>query len=79
MSISQMGNLHLEKNERETALKYFIKALMVFAKIGSPYANQARKDIARTHEKLPEDQFQEILKKFKLEPGEFIGDQEGRT
>jgi hypothetical protein len=68
----------IRKYERGQARR-FIKAFLAFAKIGSPYARQMKESIAETREKLPEEQFQEILKKFKLEPGKFIGDQEGRT
>ncbi len=79
ITLGQMGHLHFKKNEFAIALEFFIQAYLVFAKIGSPYANQARKDIARTREKLPEDQFKAILKKFKLEPGEFAADLGERT
>jgi tetratricopeptide (TPR) repeat protein len=68
LSMAQIGTLYFKQNNFETALAYFIQAFLVFAKIGSPYANQARKDIARVREKLPEDQFNAILKKFNLTP-----------
>jgi tetratricopeptide (TPR) repeat protein len=73
--MGQMGELHFQKNEFAAALEFFIQAFLVFAKIGSPYANQTRINIAKTGEKLPEDQFQGILKKFNLDPGEFFGEQ----
>jgi tetratricopeptide (TPR) repeat protein len=75
LSMSQMGKLHFQKKEFETALEYLIQAFLVFTKIGSPYANQARKDISTTREKLSEEQFYAILKKFKLNPGDFVMDQ----
>jgi tetratricopeptide (TPR) repeat protein len=67
-SMAQMGTLYFQQDKFETALEYFIQAFIVFAKIGSPYANQARNDIARVREKLPEEQFYAILKKFNLTP-----------
>ncbi len=72
-TMGMMGKLYFQKQEFETALKHFIQAYLVFSKLGSPSANQMKESIAETREKLPEDQFQEILKKFKLEPGEFAG------
>jgi tetratricopeptide (TPR) repeat protein len=68
ISMGQMGNLYFQKKEFETALKYYIQAFLVFKKIGSPYTNQARKDIARTRKKLSGEQFNAILKKFNLKP-----------
>ncbi len=76
-SLHQMGNLHVQKNEFALALEFFIQAFLVFAKIGSPYAKQAKEHIVKTREKLPENQFHEILKKFKLDPGNFAADQGG--
>jgi tetratricopeptide (TPR) repeat protein len=66
ISKGQMGNLYLQKKEFANALEFFIRALLIFTKIGSPYANQARKDIEKTWENLPQKQFHDILKKFKL-------------
>jgi hypothetical protein len=68
LSMAQIGTLYFNQNKFETALELFIQAFLVFAKIGSPYANQARKDIARVREKLPQEQFNAILKKFNLSP-----------
>jgi hypothetical protein len=66
LSNVQMGTLYFKQSKFETALKFFIKAFLVFAKIGSPYANQAKKDITRVREKLTEEQFNAILKEFNL-------------
>ena len=66
MSHAQMGTLSFQQNKFDTALKYFIQAFLVFAKIGSPYANQAKQYINRVRENLPEDQFNAILKEFNL-------------
>jgi len=66
LSNAQMGTLYFKQNKFETALKLFIQAFLVFAKIGSPSANQAKKDITRVREKLPEEQFNAILKEFNL-------------
>lgn len=71
LSNAQMGTLYFKQNKFETALKFFVQAFLVFAKIGSPYANQSKKDITRVREKLPEDQFNAILKEFKL-PTDFL-------
>ncbi|MGD2089881.1 MAG: tetratricopeptide repeat protein [Candidatus Aminicenantes bacterium] len=74
ISMGQMGNLHFQKKEFETALEYSIQAFLVFSKIGSPNANKARELIAMTREKLSGDQFDAILKKFKLNPVDFVVD-----
>ena len=68
LSMAQLGTLYFNQNKFETALEYFIQAFLVFAKIGSPYANQARKGISRVREKLPQEQFNAILKEFNLTP-----------
>ena len=67
-TMAQIGTLYFNQNKFETALELFIQAFLVFAKIGSPYANQARKDIARVREKLPQEQFNAILNEFNLNP-----------
>ncbi|MGD2092498.1 MAG: tetratricopeptide repeat protein [Candidatus Aminicenantes bacterium] len=64
LSMGQMGNLYSQKKEFANALEFFIRAFLIFTKIGSPYANQARKDIEKTRENLTEKQFHDILKKF---------------
>jgi len=68
MCIAQMGTLYFNQNKFETALELFIQAFLVFAKIGSPYANKVRKLISRVREKLPQEQFNAILKEFNLSP-----------
>jgi tetratricopeptide (TPR) repeat protein len=68
ISMAQIGTLYFNQNKFETALELFIQAFLFFAKIGSRYANQVRKDIARVREKLPQEQFNAILKKFNLTP-----------
>jgi tetratricopeptide (TPR) repeat protein len=68
ISMGQMGNLYLQKKEFANALEFFIRAFLIFTKIGSPYANQAKDHILETRENLPEKQFHDILKKFKLKP-----------
>jgi tetratricopeptide (TPR) repeat protein len=65
-SMGQMGILSFKQNQFENSLKFIIQAFLVFAKIGSTYANQAKKDITRVREKLPEEQFNAILKEFNL-------------
>jgi tetratricopeptide (TPR) repeat protein len=72
LSMGQMGKLYFQRKEFAIALELFIQAFLIFTKIGSPYANQARKDIAGTRENLPEEQFHAILKKFKLKPENFL-------
>jgi tetratricopeptide (TPR) repeat protein len=74
LSMHQMGNLYFLKNEFETALEYFIQAFLVFTKIGSPYAKQSENNIAETREKLSEEQFDAILKKFNLKLETLAGD-----
>lgn len=64
LSKAQIGTLYFAQNKFETALRNFIQAYLVFDKIGSPYANQAKKNIARVREKMPEEQFNAILKEF---------------
>jgi tetratricopeptide (TPR) repeat protein len=71
LSMAQIGTLYFKQNQFESALKLFIQAFLVFTKIGSPYANQARKDIARAREKLPREPFNAILKEFNLTPEVF--------
>jgi tetratricopeptide (TPR) repeat protein len=66
ISMAQMGTLYFKQSKCETALKLFIQAFLVFAKIGSPYANQAKKYIVEVREKLHEEQFNAILKEFNL-------------
>jgi tetratricopeptide (TPR) repeat protein len=66
LSMGQMGNLYMQKKEFANALEFFIRAFLIFTKIGSPSANQARNDIERTRDNLPQKQFHDILKKFKL-------------
>ncbi len=68
ISMAQIGTLYFNQNKFETALELLIQAFLVFAKIGSPNANQIRKDIARVREKLPQEQFNAILKEFNLTP-----------
>jgi tetratricopeptide (TPR) repeat protein len=67
LSYAQMGTLHFAKEEFEPALKLFIRAFLVFAKVGSPDAEKAAGDIASVREKLPEKRFDEILAEFGLE------------
>jgi len=47
---------------------FLLQSFAIFAKIGSPYANQAKEDIALCREKAPEEQFQAILKEFEIDP-----------
>jgi len=54
--------LYFEQNQFETALKLFLQAFAIFAKIGSPNVDQAKNDIARCREKMPEEHFRAILK-----------------
>jgi len=61
-SMGQMGALYFEQNQFETALKLFLQAFAIFAKIGSPNVDQAKNDIARCREKMPEEHFRAILK-----------------
>ncbi|MCP5107875.1 MAG: tetratricopeptide repeat protein [bacterium] len=68
LTMAQMGTLYFAQNEFETALKLFIQALATFAKVGSPYANQAKHNISMVREKLPEERFVEILNEFGLKP-----------
>ncbi|HLP47403.1 MAG TPA: tetratricopeptide repeat protein [Candidatus Kapabacteria bacterium] len=64
ISMGQMGNLYFNQNQFETAMKLFCRAFVIFTKIGAPYANQAKNDIARCREKMPEEQFMAILKEL---------------
>lgn len=61
-----MGILSFKQSQFESSLKFFIQAYLVFAKIGAPYANQAKKYIAKVRENLLEEQFNAILKEFNL-------------
>ena len=61
-SMAQMGELYFQQQEFETALKYSIQAFLIFSKIGSPNADQAKNDIALCREKMPEERFKAILK-----------------
>jgi len=65
-SAGQMGILSFKQNQVETALKFFIQAYLVFTKIDSPSANQVKQYIVEVREKLPEEQFNAILKEFNL-------------
>jgi len=68
LSMAQIGTLYFNQNKFETALAYFIQAFLVFAKIGSPYANLAKDYITKIQEKLPREQFNAILKESYLTP-----------
>ena len=57
--MGQMGNLFIQKKEYENALKLFIQAFLVFTKLGSPYANPARKDIGKNPKKAISESKQE--------------------
>jgi tetratricopeptide (TPR) repeat protein len=79
LSNAQIGTLYFEQNLFEEALKFFIQAYLVFAKIGSPYANQAKKDINRVRENLPEDQFNAMKKLIEIEIAEKLASQSKLT
>ncbi|MCP4216285.1 MAG: tetratricopeptide repeat protein [bacterium] len=64
LTMAALGTLHVAQSDFETALKLFLQAHAVFAKVGSPRANQAAQDIARVREKLTEERFSAILKEF---------------
>ena len=66
ISMGQMGALYLKQNQCETALKPLFQSFAIFNKIGSPYANQAKNNIARCREKMTEEQFKAILKEFEM-------------
>ena len=72
ISMGQMGILYFNQNQFETAMKLFCRAFVIFTKIGAPYANQAKNDIARCQEKMTEEQFMAILEE--LEEGMSGGD-----
>jgi tetratricopeptide (TPR) repeat protein len=76
MCKAQTGLLYFKQNQLEPALKLFIQAFLVFAKIGSPSAHQAKKDIERVRQKLPQDRFHAILTKYNLAPDQFDPPQE---
>ena len=71
-SMAQIGQLYFKQNKYKTALKMFIQAFLIFDKLGSPYANRAKNHIVRVRKKMPEAQFNEILKEFNLTPDIFI-------
>ncbi|HLP48428.1 MAG TPA: tetratricopeptide repeat protein [Candidatus Kapabacteria bacterium] len=62
ISLGQMGHLYFVQNQFETAMKLFCRAFLIFSKIGSPYAKQAKELIAQCREKMTEEQFMAILK-----------------
>jgi tetratricopeptide (TPR) repeat protein len=64
ISMGQMGDLYLNQNHCETALKLLFQSFAIFAKIGSPNANQAKELIVICREKMTEEQFKAILKEF---------------
>ncbi|HLP48431.1 MAG TPA: hypothetical protein VK469_21000 [Candidatus Kapabacteria bacterium] len=43
-------------------MKLFCRAFLIFSKIGSPYAKQAKELIAQCREKMTEERFKDILK-----------------
>jgi len=47
--------------------KHLLQSLAIFAKIGSPEADKAKKLISLCREKMPEEQFKVILKEFEFE------------
>ena len=65
--MGQMGALYFEQNQFETALKLFLQSFAIFAKIGSPEADKAKKLISLCREKMPEEQFKVILKELEFE------------
>lgn len=71
ISMAQMGNLYFQKQEYATALTLCLKSLIIFNNIGSPNAEIVKGFIAGIREKMPEEQFNAILKEFEL-PESFI-------
>jgi len=63
-----MGQLYLEKEDYSVALTHFIKALLIFAKTGSPQTQLVVNHILSVREKMPEAEFAAILKEFGLTP-----------
>jgi hypothetical protein len=72
-----MGNLHFQKESYQTALRHFIKALLIFAKTGSPQIKIVFNGILQVREKMPEAEFAAILKEFGLTPGMFERTEDG--
>ncbi len=66
LSFGQMGKLYFDTKEYTKALKSLITAFLIFAKLGSPEVNLAKKEILKVKEKITGEQFEEILKEFSL-------------
>ncbi len=66
----QLGMLYFDKGEYQEALRSSIKACMIFNQLGAPQAQLAQKNIQKVKEKLPQQEFFDILKEFNITPVE---------
>ena len=66
---NNIGYIYFLKKDYATALKIFFPTFQILTKIGSPNAEGVKGNIALVREKIPEDEFEAILKEFES-PGE---------
>jgi tetratricopeptide (TPR) repeat protein len=71
ITFGQIGRLYLEKNEFANALRFLIKAFLIFSKMGSHSVRLAERHILSVRNKMPEKQFNDILKEFNISPDIF--------
>ncbi len=67
LGYGQLGILYFERKEYEEALRSSIKAFVIFSKMNAPGLQLARKNILRVRDKLPKEEFEEILKEFNIQ------------
>ncbi len=70
-SMAQMGQVLSIKGQYKNALKLCIQSYLIFVKLESPNAKIVKGFIKNIREKLPEEQFNAILKEFNLPPDFF--------
>jgi tetratricopeptide (TPR) repeat protein len=66
ISMGQMGKVLSIKGQHKNALKLCIQSYLIFVKLESPNAKIVKGFIKNIREKLPEEQFNAILKEFNL-------------
>jgi len=71
IGLGQIGDLYLETKDYRKALKYSIMSFLLLSKLGSTNANIVKKNILKVKQTIPVEQFNEILKEFKLPPDIF--------
>ncbi len=66
----QFGLLHYEKEEYKDALECSIKSFLLFSRMGAPGAKLAQQNIRKIEKKLPQKEFESMLKEYNIMPAE---------